>query len=143
VTVEVRAKHVAIATSIVGAHISRLRWHRRRVVPTNPGIIEGTLNWSIAGIERIPSPWRFALVTVAHLALTFPIAWIGATVVFAMQAEEIKNLPFSEDDFVRQFWTVWRGFFVIALLLIWLRVDRHKRRTKSLDRTRRRGSTGR
>jgi hypothetical protein len=120
VTVSVRAQHERAAVNLISARINQLRRFKSRTVPTQPGTSE-------AAITRIPQGWTFTVVTIFHLALTYPLAWIAVALLELLQTPNVDRIPFSGYSFHEHVLSVWRGLLVIVILLAISRANRQKR----------------
>jgi hypothetical protein len=82
------------------------------------------------GVSRVP-PWG-AVAAFSLMALTFtiPVAWMLNVLAAAIESSHDPRAPLTDFLFTEHFFTLWRGSFIIALLLIWLRVQRAGRAAK-------------
>jgi hypothetical protein len=130
--IEVRLRDAPQALTLIASRIGQVRYFKTRPVAVQPGIIESAGAAIASRVMTIVERWQFTLVSIFHLLLTFPLAWLFVSVMTALQLPTGDESPLESYLFVEHYWTTWRGLFLIALLLIWLRADRRNRKQKSI-----------
>ena len=128
ICVEVKRKNLIQARRILNASIGRLRVFTRPLEPTHNRVFDDWLFRRIDKVSKFTARWSFGLVGVAQLLLTFPLAYACVLIGVAIQPYSARSDFAFEEELGERFWLTWRGLFIIALLLIWLRAHWRDRR---------------
>jgi hypothetical protein len=120
IVIEVRAKDAEHAARIIQANINWLRVFPRIVVPTQP-LVGARLATVAYRLTKWLDKWTFELISLFHLALIIPLAYLWAALGTHNQAARDSDFMLTDEFFSEQFWLAFRGLLIIAILSIWLR----------------------
>lgn len=81
--------------------------------------------------SRIPVWFQVAAVSLILLTSTIPVAWMLTALLAALAVPLLQNVVLTDFLFTEDFFRLWRGSFIIALLLIVLRIHRAHRAARA------------